>query len=457
MTQKIESGSGQNSKLRWFVLAMISIVMGTNYYVYDAMSSIKSVMQAELGFSNADYGLIVAFYSFPNTFLLMAIFGGIILDKWGIRKTGFLFVTLCVLGALITAFGASEYFNDSNPLYALFGSFLKGYSPELKMMVLGRLLFGLGAETSIVVVNKVLVRWFKGKELAFAFAINVAIARIGTGAALIFSPILVSSSMGWTTSLWLAAVLMGVGLLAFFIYTVTDNKNTHSTVELSSEDDFRIADIWKIFANKSFIYICSLCVIFYSAVFPFLAFTPDLLHNKFGLSLELSGTMTSIIIFGTVLFTPIFGYLVDKKGKRATLMILGSGMLVLVHLVLSLTNFTPYVAMFLLGIAFSLVPAAMWPSVALVVDEKRLGTAYGIMGSIQNLGLFAFPILAGIILDKTNPTVTQELVSAGKATWDYTYTVLMFAGLGLLGFLFAYLLKREDKGINSHGLENPSV
>jgi len=446
--------------VRWIVLVIVSFVIATNYYVYDAMSSIKSVMQTELGFSNVDYGLIVSFYSFPNTFLLMAIFGGIILDKWGIKKTGLLFVALCAVGAGVTAYGATETFSNGGFGFGMMDAILPDYSPQLKMMMLGRLLFGLGAETSIVVINKILVKWFKGKELALAFAVNVAIARLGTALALILSPVLIDSSYGWTFALWIAAVLMGVGLLFFIIYLMFDASITRTSEEkeslLESDEEFRWSDITALLKNRSYIYVILLCVTFYSAVFPFQAYCPDLLHNKFGLSIDVSGTLTSLIIWGTIVFTPLFGFFVDRRGKRASLMLVGSALLVIVHLMLSMTSITPYVPMFVLGIAFSLVPAAMWPSVALIVDERRIGTAYGMMASLQNLGLWAFPILAGYILDKTNPGINEEMIAQG-ATYDYSWTVLMFAGLGVAGLFFAWMLRREDRSGTGFGLESAEV
>jgi len=441
----ITETSGKQS-YRWIILIIVSVVIGCNYYVYDAMSSIKSVLQAQLGFSSTDYGLIISFYAWPNTFLLMAIIGGIVLDKWGIKRTGIMFVSFCTLGAFLTAYGASDAYTSGGFGYEFFGSFLSGYSPELKMMILGRLFFGLGAETSIVVINKVLVKWFKGKELAFAFGLNLAIARLGTAMALIFSPVLIASDSNIGNALWVATILMGTGLTFFLIYTFFDKKFSSKSVEVQTPDEerFRISDIFKIIQNKSFIYICLLCVIFYSAVFPFLSYCPDFLFNKFDVSRETSGVVTSIIIFGTILFTPLFGFLIDKHGKRATLMLLGSGMLFVIHFSLALTELTPYIAMFLLGVSFSLVPAAMWPAVTQIVNENRLGTAYGIMFSVQNLGLFAFPTLAGYVLDKTNPGVTPQLIADGLANYDYTYTMLMFASLGVIGFIFALLLKRES-------------
>ncbi|MFH1132558.1 MAG: MFS transporter [Pseudomonadota bacterium] len=441
---------------RWLFLAFVSIVIATNYYAYDALSSIKETLQVQLGISSTQYGLIVSFYSFPNTFLLMAVFGGMFLDKFGISKTGLLFVSFCVFGVFATAYGASDVFRAGGPCYSFFGSFWGQYSPELKMMIFGRLLFGLGAETSIVVINKVIAKWFKEKELAFAFALNLAVARLGTAGALILSPVLIEARTGWTTAIWVAAMLMGVGLLFFVIYVVYEKRMTKEEGKkslLNADEVFRFVDVLMLLKNKAFIWISLLCVTFYSAVFPFQAFCPDFLHNKFGLDLQDSGWLSSLIIWGTILFTPLFGWFVDKRGKRATLMIYGSGMLLVSHLILSLTSITPYVAMFVLGIAFSLVPAAMWPAVALIVEERRLGTAYGVMTSIQNLGLFAFPILAGMITDAVNKGVIPA--GSGQAvSLDYRYTILMFAGLGLLGFLFSYLLKRECVSENGPRLED---
>ena len=443
--------------IRWGFLLLVSVVIGTNYYAYDALSSIKSTLQAELGISSTQYGLIVSFYSFPNTFLLMAVLGGIFLDRYGIRRTGLWFTGFCALGVFLTAYGASDGFRAGGPGHGLMGSFLKQYSPELKLMILGRLLFGLGAETSIVVINKIVAKWFKRKELAFAFALNLAVARLGTAAALILSPRLIEAPGGWTTAVWVAALLMGIGFVFFAIYAVYDRRYTprdSADGRLADDEVFRGRDILLLLSNRGFLFITLLCVTFYSAVFPFQAFCPDFLHHKFGLSLKASGDLSSLIIWGTILFTPLFGWLVDRRGRRASLMIYGSALLLVSHLVLSLTHLTPYLAMFALGIAFSLVPAAMWPSVALIVEEKRLGTAYGLMTSIQNLGLFAFPILAGWITDAVN----RDVLAAGieGAPLEYRWTILMFAGLGIAGLVFAFLLRGAARRPDGPPLETPS-
>jgi len=297
------------------------------------------------------------------------------------------------------------------------------------------------------------VKWFKGRKMAFAFSLMTIIARMGTAAVLILSPVLIEAKTGWTTSLWVSAFLMLLGFLLLLVYLSIDRRYPEASKETA--DDFRSREIMALLKNKSFLLICLLCVMFYSAFFPFLSFLPDLLHNKFQLSLRLSGALSSLMIWGTIVFIPIVGWFVDNKGKIASLLLYGSGMLFFSHLVLAKTNLTPYLAIVVLGLAFTLVPAALWPAVPRIVDEKRVGTAYGIMTWTQSLGILAFPYLAGRITDLSNPGVGLEQVQSGRAFLDYTNTSLMFAGLGIMSFLFALLLKREDSGKSGFGLELP--
>ncbi len=436
--------------VRWAMLITVGFVLAANYYFYDALSPLKSTLTRELGFTSTDFGWFVSVYSVPNVFFLMAVFGGIILDKLGIRRTGFMFVAFMAIGALITAYGASDMYRNDGMGHAFMSSFMSGYSPELKMMLLGRFLFGLGAETSIVVISKIIVKWFKGKELALAFGVKLGLARTGSMLALILSPRLIQAEAGWTTATWFAAIFVTSALLVFIIYMLFDfklDKQVEKSTLESKSDPFRFSDLIKLISNRSFIFVTLLCLTFYSAVFPFFAFSADFFANKFGLSEIKSGEIAAMMPLGTMFFTPLFGFLVDKYGKAASLMIYGSLILTAVHLCFAFTNISPYVLMVVLGIAFSLVPASMWPSVAKMVDEKRIGTAYGFMFSVQNLGLWAFPILAGMILDGTN--------IEGAKSIDYTYTMIMFSCLGIIGFIFALLLKREDK-VSGYGLNLPS-
>lgn len=448
--EQLKKAINNSPVARWGILVLVGFILSVNYYFYDAFSTLKDLLMTEFGFTNTDYGLFVAFYSIPNTFLLMAIVGGVILDKFGIRRTGFMFIFFMAFGAMLTAYGASHYYSEGGFGYGFMTTFLPGYSPELKMMLLGRFFYGLGAETSIVVVSKILVKWFKGKDLALAFGLKVGFGRLGTFAALQLSPrIAGSGGEHLSTAIWLAAVLVLMGLLAFIIYIMFDIKydravKTDATSEKATA--FKISDIGKILSNPAYLYIALLCVTFYSAVFPFLAFAPDFFYNKFNMTSVQSGEITSLLPLGTLFFTPLFGFLIDKYGKAATAMIFGSALLLIIHLLFSFTNLQPHIPMILLGVSFSLIPAAMWPSMVKLVDEKQIGTAYGLMYSIQNLGLFAVPILAGFILDKTNPGDVEKL--------NYTPTMIMFAVLGLLGLFFSLLLKYTDKKHN-YGIDLP--
>ncbi len=444
--------------VRWSVLLFISLTMFANYYFYDAISPLKSIVQEKLLWTSSDYGFFMSAYSISNVFLFMAVIGGVILDKLGIRITGFMFTIFMVLGSALTAYGASDTYLSGGPGFHLMSSFLTSYSPSLKMMSLGFLFFGLGAETSIVVFTKAIVKWFKGKELALALGMNLSFGRLGQAAAMIVSPKLADPQGDWTLAIWFGTLLLFIGFLTFLGYMFFDARlDKQVKINVMDETDvFRMSDLGKILSNRSFIYIALLCVTFYSAVFPFIKYAPDLLSNKFGMSVEKAGWIVSILPFGTILFTPLFGTFTDRRGKSATLMIYGSVLLVVVHLMFSLTRINPYIPMFLLGVAFSLIPAAMWPSVTKLVDEKRLGSAYGLMFSIQNIGLWAFPLLIGLVLDKSNPDVTPEAIKNGSMVYDYTNPILMLAFMGVLGVFFAILLKRDDK-VSGFGLELPNI
>lgn len=445
----LKKAMNESPAIRWGILILVGFILSANYYFYDAFSTLKDLLTKEFNFSNTDYGLFVSFYSVPNTFLLMAVVGGVILDKLGIRRTGFIFIFFMAFGALLTAYGASEMYGKGGFGYSFMKSFLPDYSPELKMMLTGRFFYGLGAETSIVVISKILVKWFKGKDLALAFGLKVGFGRLGTFAALQLSPVLAKGGEQLPTAIWFAAVLVLAGLLAFMVYILLDLKlDKQLGIKKGSEEKskFVIGDIFNILTNKAYIFIALLCVTFYSAVFPFMAFAPDFFFHKFSMSYEKSGQIASLLPLGTLIFTPIFGFLIDRKGKAATAMIFGAFLLFAIHSAFAFTDIQPYVPMILLGISFSLVPAAMWPTTVKLVDDEQIGTAYGLMYSIQNIGLWGFPLIAGIVLDKTNP--------GNPETLNYKAVMIMFVLLGLVGFIFAVSLKLVDKKGN-YGIDNP--
>jgi predicted MFS family arabinose efflux permease len=282
-------------------------------------------------------------------------------------------------------------------------------------------------------------------------------ARIGQAFAFYFSSNL-STPDFWHRPIFLSACLLTTAFLFFLIYSLIDyqlDKQIQYKHQIDETEKFKISDILKIIKIPSFIFITLLCVTFYSAFFPFLKYATDLLHNKFDMSTADAGRLTSIPIFFTVIFTPFFGWIADFKGKSASMMIYSSILLIIAHLTLTFTNIYPLVPMALLGISFSLIPAAMWPAVAKIIDQNKLGTAYGIMFSVQNFGLWLFPILIGFVLDKTNPGITAQMVEEGIAKYNYTYSIFMLAMIGIIGVVFAILLKHEDK-TSGFGLELPN-
>lgn len=338
-----------------------------------------------------------------------------------------------------------------------------------------------------ITVSKSVVKWFKGKEMALAMGMQVAIARLGSFVPLAFGA-KIAKSFDIPSYILLGVVFLIIGLIAFFVYNTMDlklEKQESSGKNKVAEDEFKFSDLSVIFTNKAFWYIAMLCVLFYGAVFPFYKYGPDLMVNKFGVPDDWAGTIPSLVPFGTMLLTPLFGGIYDKKGKGASIMILGAVLLIVVHVIYYLPFITNiYVAIanaILLGIAFSLVPSAMWPSVPKIIPEKQLGSAYATIFYIQNWGLMGIPFLVGKVLDATNPQVVQaikdlntkltaeglspdqiqaritELKAAGNfPLYDYETTWLIYVGLTILALIFAFLLKAEDKK-KGYGLELPNI
>jgi MFS family permease len=430
---------------RWVVLAIMSLICFAQYYIYDSITPLGTLIKQQLHFSGADYGLLFSFYAVANVFLLMLLFAGVVVDWLGLKVSGILYGFLCFLGAALTALGASRFLPEllGSGYHWLHVAFFPSASPELKVMLLGRMIFGVGAEAILVVNNKVLARWFKGKELAFAYGLNLTIMRLGTFLALNIQ----APAAGWfglRGALWFAAAIMGMGFLSYFVYLGMERAargrigapGVTASGGVAPEEKFVFKDAFSF--DASFWLITLLCVTFYSAVFPFQSYAPDILVQKFGYSVDAAGLYTSALIFGTMIFTPILGWYVDHRGKRATLMILGALLLVPCHLLLGFTHFPPVVPIFFVGVALSLVPAALWAAIPMMVPESRLGTAFGVVGYVQNVGLMLFPYLAGKIAD------AHTTIVKGEPVVDYTSTMVMFAVLGVVGFVFSVLLKLAD-------------
>jgi len=401
---------------RWLILLFVSMVMFGSYYIYDALSPINEYIQQSMGLDNAKFGLLFSFYALPNLLFLLVI-AGFLLDRLGIKKAGTFYVLLILIGSLITSLGAGKSFT---------------------VMLIGRIVFGFGSEAALLVTNKAIARWFKGKELGFAFGLNITVMRLGTILALNSSAQIAEWTGTWRWSIWTGTIVMFVSFIFFLIYLSMD-RDVDRKLELGTEEKIVVKDIWKL--NRAFWIISLLCVTFYSAIFPFTNHAPRFLQMKFGLTAAQGGRYTSLIMFASMIFTPILGFLIDKLGHRGKIMIVGSLMLIPAHLLLGLTTLPPALSFIILGISFSLVPAAMWPAIPILIKEKFLGTAFGIIAWIQMFGLFIFPWLAGKVVD----------ASGG----DYTNMQLMFASLGIAGLIFAVWLLRSDKKLNL-GLELPT-
>jgi MFS family permease len=415
-----ETARPEPSRLyRWLVLIFVSLAMFGSYYVYDALSPLADVLKQQLGFTDLDIGFLQAIYSFPNIFTV--VIGGFLIDRIGLRKSLMIFGVLCFVGPAITA-----------------------ASGHLSIMATGRFVFGVGAESLNVAVITALARWFKGKELSFAFGLNLTASRLGTFAALNSPTWARAAYASWQTPFLIAlafAALCVVGAVIYWFMEAWAEKNY--SLGAVSTDKVVFSDLWKF--GVSYWLIVALCIVFYSAIFPFQTFAVKFFMEAHGTSREFGGFLSSMLTLFAMIATPLFGLWVDRIGKRALLMMLGSSVLIPVYLIMAYTQISLYVPMAMMGVAFSLIPAVMWPSVAYIVDQSKLGTAYGLMTMIQNIGLFGLNLLIGWAnnyehADASNPA-------------GYHLGMWIFSVLGLLGVLFSFLLRQRELGPHGHGLE----
>ncbi|MFW6130995.1 MAG: MFS transporter [Candidatus Aminicenantaceae bacterium] len=539
MNETIKKTLKDFASMRWFILVLVSVLMFATYWFQDFYSGLKPLMESQLGITSSQFSTMIGLTTIANM-LGMVILGGIILDKWGIRKTSIIFGLVASLGGFISAIGAHGILS-SDP------------SSRLTFMIIGRIIFGVGLETTCVLVTRTIVKWFKGYELALALTINMGIGRLGSAVGTAISPDIANYNA--PTAITFAATLILIGFILYIIYLIFDVKIDKQIKARgdAEEEKFKFSDLGDLFTNKAFLLIAFLCVAFYSAVFPFMQYAPDLLINKFGFTYDLpanapklslfgsatfGNTMVFVILFifgvafpllptniknktnkklsviitgillvlfiyllrdtfavwlnngpktaslipmGTILFTPIFGRFVDKKGKAASIMILGSFLLIFAHITLSVLNSVVlcYFGLFSLGIAFSLIPAAMWASVAKIVPDRALGTAYATMFTIQNWGLGIFFKGIGTVLDWVNPEVVEkiqkirdvlraqglsevevserveEMRKLGQLPkYDYTIPILMLVFLGVISIFLALGLKKASEK-QGYKLEQP--
>ncbi len=458
--EKIRKSLRDSKVARWTALAVVAFTMLCGYYLTDVMAPLKGLLEGQLQWSSTEYGFFTSAYGWFNVFLLMLIIGGIILDKMGVRFTGVMAAAIMVIGTAIKYWAVSTHALDG-VIWNIFGFEAKA---QVFIAGLGFAIFGVGVEVAGITVSKVIVKWFKGKEMALAMGLEMAFARVGTGLALSTSLPIAEAFKHVSGPLLVCLIMLCIGLISFILYTFMDRKLEASEKEsfagTPGEDSFKMKDLISIVTNRGWWYIAILCVLFYSAVFPFLKFASDLMVNKFGVADKLAGTIPALLPFGTILLTPFFGNLYDRKGKGASIMIIGAALLIFVHAMFSIPFLNHWlIALFLviiLGIGFSLVPSAMWPSVPKIIPERQLGSAYAMIFWVQNWGLMGVPALIGWVLDKYCITGQIEKDGLVVNTYDYTLPMLIFMSLGIVAIVFAWLLKREDKR-KGYGLELPNI
>ena len=450
MTELIQKKLSDSKAARWTALAIVAFTMLCGYFLTDVMSPLKPMLEEELAWTSTDFGLFTSAYGWFNVFLLMLIFGGMILDKMGVRFTGLGACLLMLIGCAIKYAAVAGLIGQEGTLL--------GIKAQVALASLGYAIFGVGVEIAGITVSKIIVKWFKGKELALAMGLEMATARIGTMLAMAITVPYAKYFESVSAPVLLCLIMLCIGFISFFIYTFMDKKLDASMVgvEEEKEEPFRFSDIKLIITNKGFWLIALLCVLFYSAVFPFLKYATDLMVNKYHVEEELAGFIPSLLPLGTLFLTPFFGNLYDRKGKGASIMMLGAIMLIGVHFLFTLPILNEWwfatLIMIVLGIAFSLVPSAMWPSVPKIIPEKQLGTAYALIFWVQNWGLMGVPALIGWVLD----TYCKLDNTTGGPAYDYTLPMAIFTGFGILALFIAILLKKEDKK-KGYGLELPNI
>ncbi len=457
MTETIRKTLRDSKTARWTALAVVAFTMLCGYYLADVMAPLKPLLESQKGWSSTEYGLFTSAYGWFNVFLLMLILGGIILDKMGVRFTGLMAASIMVVGTAVKYWAISTHSLDNAVLF--------GWKAQVVVAALGYATFGVGVEIAGITVSKIIVKWFKGKEMALAMGLEMATARMGTTLALATSAPIAKAVGDVSVPILICLIMLCIGLISFFLYTFMDKKLDASIAEDNNgnaepEEEFKLADIKFIFTNKGWWYIAILCVLFYSAVFPFLKYAADLMVNKFGVDESFAGLIPSLLPLGTMVLTPTFGNLYDRKGKGATIMILGAILLIFVHAMFTIPFLNNYIIaiilVIILGIGFSLVPSAMWPSVPKIIPEKQLGTAYAMIFWVQNWGLMGVPALIGWVLDKYCITGTKIVEGVTVHQYNYTIPMMIFMSLGVLALIFAFLLKAEDKK-KGYGLELPNI
>ena len=452
MTKEIKVLLNDKAWARWTALVLVALMMFFAYMFVDVMSPLKTLIEEKLQWDSSTFGTYAASEYFLNVFVAFLIFAGIILDKMGIRFTGVLSASLMVIGAGIKLIGITEWFQGTGQCHWL-DSWWVALPASAKMASLGFMIFGCGCEMAGTTVSKAIAKWFEGKEMALAMGLEMAIARLGVFAVMWIAPMI---SKQFDTSLVapvaFCSLLLLVGLITYTVFTFMDRKldaqrGNDGASQASSEDEFHISDLGKIFSSRMFWIVAMLCVLYYSAIFPFQRYAPNFLETTLNIDAESAAQLFSCFPILAMVLTPFLGAFLDYIGKGATMLMIGALIMIGCHLSFAFVlPLFPYkwLAVTLvatLGVSFSLVPAALWPSVPKIIENKILGSAYCVIFWIQNIGLCLVPLLIGVVLD---------------ATGGYRVPMIIFSSFGVLAFFFTFLLKIEDRRKN-YKLEEPNV
>ena len=549
-TNKLTQTLRDSAAMRWTALLLLASAMFFSYIFMDILSPIKDLMQSTRGWDSTAFGTMQGSETFLNVFVFFLIFAGIILDKMGVRFTAILSGAVMLIGATINWYAVTEGFMGSSletwftnhlnyiPGFDELGisPFYEGMPASAKFAAVGFMIFGCGVEMAGITVSRGIVKWFKGREMALAMGSEMALARLGVATCMIFSPVFakLGGDIDVSRSVAFGVVLLMIALIMFVVYFFMDKKLDSQTGEAEEKDDpFKLSDLGKILTSSGFWLVALLCVLYYSAIFPFQKYAVNMLQcnlsftevdknsfwatntvtiiqycimlvvaaaafaSNFSKKKSLKGGLLVVAIAALVVFcymgymrqsaetvfavfpllavgiTPILGNYVDHKGKAATMLILGSLLLIACHLtfafVLPMFKGSPvggiviaYLTILVLGASFSLVPASLWPSVPKLVDAKIIGSAYALIFWIQNIGLWLFPLLIGKVLDKTNPELVAGLqngtITPEQAAVSYNYTapLVMLASLGVAALILGFILKAVDKK-KKLGLEEPNI
>jgi MFS family permease len=443
--------------IRWTVLVLLASMMFFAYMFVDVLSPLQSLLEGGRGWTPENYGTFASSEYFLNVFVLFLIFAGVILDKIGVRATALLSGVIMVIGASIKYFAVSPAFMGTG-IETWLNSWWTSFPASAKLASLGFMIFGCGVEMAGITVSKGIVKWFKGKEMALAMGIEMAIARLGVFAVFRISPRIADAYGDLSKPVLFVLILLLVGLICFSVYFFFDKKLEKQLGERGDEPEepFKISDIGILFTSKTFLIVSGLCVLYYSAIFPFQKFAANMLECRLSISNTEASDIFSFFPIGAMVLTPLLGFYLDKKGKGATMLIVGAILMISCHLIFALvpaayfTKTVAYAAIVILGVSFSLVPAALWPSVPKLVENRYLGSAYSVVFWIQNIGLMVFPMLIGWALAVSNKGVSNPL------EYNYTIPMLIFASLGVLAFFLGLWLKKEDKA-KGYGLELPNI